>query len=101
MSERDYYLRNYSDAKLLEELARRCNHKQEKAPVARWCHDCMHFKTWDDRNATKPMPENYNPCAKKHKMYFRMPQDYPDASDESGFYRPVCKDRVNPEPREQ
>lgn len=85
-------LANYSEAELLEELARRCTLKEEKKQVAKWCHNCKHFKTWAD-NATgkgREMPEDYNPCGKQHRMYFRMPEDY---DDEHGFYRTVCKDR--------
>lgn len=81
---------NYSEAELLEELARRCTHKEQKQQVARWCHNCTHFTTWAD-DALK-MPDNYNPCSKLHKMFFRMPEGDPH-DEESGFYKVVCADR--------
>lgn len=79
-------LSNYSDDELIEELAKRRNARETERPV-RWCENCEHYKTW--AKDSDP-PDSYNPCSKKHKMHFRVPEQI---DDEYGYYRRVCADR--------
>jgi hypothetical protein len=84
-------LENYSDAQLLEELARRANERRDAEIPPDWCHDCAHYRTWD-----KPSdpPPRYNPCSKRHAMQFRQPRDYDETQrGEFGYFRAVCTDR--------
>jgi hypothetical protein len=74
---------------LLEELIRRRNAE----PVAKpkhWCHDCAHWKAWNEVPREGQMPDSFNPCTKGHTMQFVVPQEI---DDEHGFYRHVCADR--------
>lgn len=84
-------LRAYSTNQLVEELARRANGCETKAPE-HWCHDCTHFVSWNDQDPPprRNMPDTYNPCTKGHKMRFMAPEEI---DDEYGFYLPVCADR--------
>lgn len=83
-------LRDYTTAQLIEELARRANGRDTKQPEC-WCHDCTHYLTWaDGKTPSKPMPDDYNPCTKKHEMRFMAPVEI---DDEYGYYLPVCADR--------
>lgn len=81
-------LKDVSFPALVEELARRLNEGEAETPKA-WCEDCAHFKTKSDAT------DRYNPCQKKHKMGFHLPDDLdPSVTDDGwGFYRTVCKDR--------
>ena len=84
------HLRDYSTAQLIEELARRANGRGTKKPE-HWCHDCTHYVTWADGPAPrKAMPDDYNPCTRRHAMRFLVPQDF---GDEYGYYLTVCADR--------
>lgn len=85
-------LRDYSDAALIEELARRQNERDKKSMPEHWCDDCRNFKVFAGKGE---MPDNYNPCSKGHKISFRAPDDY---GEEYGFYRRVCTDRAEPSP---
>lgn len=82
-------LRNFSDEELLEEIVRRRN-KRTVAKPEHWCHDCVHFKAWDEVPRAGNCPSDFNPCTKSHEMKFITPAD---VSDEYGFYRRVCADR--------
>ncbi len=84
-------LRPFSDAELLEELARREEARSRRKPVKHWCDDCDHFKPWS-KPLIEDIPDDYNPCGKGHKMSFRVPESY--TSIDYGFYRRVCKDRA-------
>lgn len=83
-------LRGYTTAQLIEELVRRENGRETSKPK-HWCHDCTNYVTWiDGKTPSMKMPEDYNPCQKRHEMKFMVPEDY---GDEYGFYRRVCADR--------
>lgn len=82
-------LKAFTDAELIEELARRTR-TRDKEREKSWCDDCANFKPW---NGLDGMPENYNPCSKGHEMKFQEPVDYSDAIG-WGFYRLVCADRT-------
>lgn len=86
-------LHKFTTAELLEEIARRETHRQERKPIKHWCDDCRNFVAW--RKPGDP-PDDYNPCGKGHTMSFRMPTGYGDMY-ETGFYRLVCADRLPPE----
>lgn len=79
-------LREATEDELPEELARRRNARQTER-VSKFCHECAHFVPNDDAD------DSYNPCSKKHTMNFQMPEGYPEADDDWGFYRRICADR--------
>jgi hypothetical protein len=81
-----YPLREATEDELLEELARRRNARQTTR-VSKFCDTCANFATKVDAD------DSYNPCTKGHTMNFQMPEGYPDADDDWGFYRRVCADR--------
>lgn len=91
-------LRQFSRHQLIEELARRANEAPTAKPE-RWCHDCRNFVSWNDQEPPprRDMPEDYNPCTKRHKMRFVAPDEI---DDEYGFYLPVCADRDEPTSQE-
>jgi len=82
-------LRAFTDDQLLTELMRRRNTKAVEAPE-HWCHDCARFVTWDQAPRKGQMPDNFNPCTRKHEMQFNAPAEI---DDEYGFYRTICVDR--------
>ncbi|MCO7058297.1 hypothetical protein [Pseudomonas juntendi] len=79
-----------SDQALRDELEERARERtmRERGEVES-CEDCARFKPWTSR---RTMPEDYNPCSKRHAMRFRMPEPWEDPHD-GGFYRLVCSDR--------
>lgn len=83
-------LRDFTDDDLLAELVRRRNGRTVAKPE-HWCHDCDHFKAWNEAPRKGEMPESFNPCTNGHAMKFRAPEDY---GDDYGFYRLVCADLV-------
>ena len=89
----NYQLKHFSDAQLIEELARRHNDAHHKK-IDKWCHSCKNFVGWIQSGKAGNMPDSYNPCIKNHKMGFLAPlmDDDPHSSD-NGFYRIVCVDR--------
>lgn len=76
-------IRDYSEAELLAELARRRGLREDKKPK-RWCDECQHFAASEDAKLTK------NPCTKSHAMHFIMPEYAGDY--EWGYYRSWCSD---------
>lgn len=85
-------LRGFSTDQLIEELARRSNERGTTRPRD-WCEDCAHFIAWvDGKTPDAPIPDDYNPCAKRHAMRFQAPEGYPD-QEAYGHYRTVCADR--------
>lgn len=89
-----------SDQALRDELEERAKARAvlEEGEILS-CEDCARFKPWTSR---RTMPEDYNPCSKRHIMRFRMPEPWEDPHD-GGFYRLVCSDRkerpaTTPEP---
>jgi len=90
MSNPKQILSQFTDAQLLEELARRYNNSNiELEDIRHWCHDCGNFKPWN--RATAAM-KNYNPCTKKHAMKLYVPKEH-DSPEYGGFYLLVCTDR--------
>lgn len=83
-------LSEYGEDELLEELVRRKNAREKERKPDRWCDACANFKVWGHENLDK-MPDDYNPCTKRHKMNFWLPAHETD--DDHGFYRRVCADR--------
>ncbi len=80
----------YSDAQLIEELARRQRRRDREGDVP-WCDECANFRPWrGDGDA----PDTFNPCSKGHRLKFRDAGTY--ASLDFGFYRLVCEDRKTP-----
>lgn len=95
MKGRDTPLREATQVQLVEELARRLNENTRDDPPEQWCDNCVHFRTTTAACAQRP---DYNPCSKKHKMSFYVPQPH-DSPDTFGYYREVCPDRAPvPEP---
>lgn len=91
MSKGRSQLGDFSDAELIEELARRKN-QVEPEQIKHWCNDCKNFVIW--KGDERKMPESYNPCSKKHVMSFRVPgMDEDPYTEDCGFYRVVCEDR--------
>lgn len=84
----------FTDEQLIEELLRRRNDARTKAPPDRWCEDCAHFTTWSEEERKGPMPEDFNPCTKGHKMQFQMPDDDYLFDAPYGFFRRICVDRT-------
>ena len=76
-------IRDYSEAELLAELARRRALREDKKPT-RWCDECQHFAASEDAKLAK------NPCTKSHVMHFIMPESAGDY--EWGYYRRWCSD---------
>lgn len=64
-------LKDYTDAELIEELARRVSNREKSKPK-KWREDCGNFKPCE--GVGNEVPENYNPCVKGHKMSFAMPE---------------------------
>ena len=83
-------LKKVPDDWLLEEIIRRRNNETAAKPE-HWCHDCDHFKAWNELPRAGECPKDFNPCTKGHGMKFIVPVDY---GDEHGFYRRVCADRA-------
>ncbi|WP_300727389.1 hypothetical protein [Pseudomonas sp.] len=79
----------FTDEDLLEELVRRRNAAKRDYQPAKFCEDCMRFRTWG--GAGDP-PKTYNPCGKKHRMEFHAPASYGQLND-FGYYRAICTDR--------
>lgn len=82
-------LDNFSDDELLEELVRRRNSEMKGRKPARWCEECLNFRTWSERSA---VPADYNPCAKSHQMAFHTPTAW-QSPECFGHYRTICTDR--------
>lgn len=77
----------YSTDALLEELARRTR-APEAEDIVHWCDDCNHF------TPKAAADDDYNPCAKAHRMHFHAPQDMGEAAGGYfGYYRRRCRDR--------
>lgn len=85
-------LRRYSRHQLIEELARRENERGARQEPEHWCHECVHFVAWFDRDPQPrgDCPDDYNPCQKGHSMKFMAPEEI---GDDYGFYLRACKDR--------
>jgi hypothetical protein len=83
-------LKRFTNDQLIEELVRRRNGQRASGPQ-RWCHDCDNFQAWNEAPRQGPMPEDFNPCTKGHRMHFMVPEGF---DDEHGFYRPICADRT-------
>ncbi len=92
----NYRLKNFTDAQLVEELVCRRNQLQhEHAKINAWCENCKNFVGWIQSGKAGDMPNDYNPCIKRHKMGFQTPlEDHDPYSTDYGFYRIVCADRV-------
>lgn len=91
MKGRDTPLHAATQAQLVEELARRLNLGDRTAPPESWCENCAHFRTTTPR--ALEMNPNWNPCAKRQKMKFYMPQDHDDPHT-FGYYVDVCPFRT-------
>jgi hypothetical protein len=84
-------LKHFTDDQLIEELVRRRNKRRDAGQVEQWCHDCTNFVAWNEADRKgRPMPDDFNPCTKGHKMAFVTPEDI---GDDYGYYRRVCADR--------
>jgi len=86
-------LREATEDELLEELTRRRNARQTTR-VSKFCDTCANFATKVGAD------DSYNPCTKGHTMSFQMPEGYPDADEDWGFYRRICADRQDVTPDE-
>jgi hypothetical protein len=90
-------LHEHGDDELLAELARRERARTAKEPPEQWCDDCVHFIPAGDLSDDDL--DEYNPCAKGHKMKFHPPEDMAGVCGmEFGFYRNNCRDS---KPREE
>lgn len=76
----------FSEAQLIEELARRKNRERAPEPL-QFCDDCANFKT--NPNAS----DGYNPCQKGRRMSFYLESDACGPEPVCGFYLAVCPDR--------
>ncbi|SDG86269.1 hypothetical protein SAMN05216588_101224 [Pseudomonas flavescens] len=82
-------LDHFTDDQLFEELVRRRNSAKSKRQPARWCEQCLNFRTWTGRGE---VPDDYNPCAMKHHMEFHTPTAW-QSPECYGHYRTICTDR--------
>lgn len=87
MSKPNPALAEFSDRELRNELIAREQARKPRARPFRPCDECIHFVGFTGGGDP---PDDYNPCAKRHKMSFRMPEGYSD--HDYGFYRSGCKD---------
>lgn len=78
-------LKDYTDAELLAEVARRRKERERTKPK-KWCDECEHFS--GGLGDGKVMA---NPCNKEHQMLFLMPDSASDV--EWGYYKRWCHDR--------
>ncbi len=78
-------LKDYTDAELLSEVARRRKERERTKPT-KWCDECAHFAgvMGDGRVMA-------NLCSKEHQMQFLMPDSASDV--EWGYYKRWCHDR--------
>lgn len=85
-------LMEYSDEALMNELSRRiADRRNDERTTHVWCDRCVHFEIWDKPGrAHLAMPNDYNPCTKRHRMRFQTPDEI---GDDYGFYRIGCRDR--------
>lgn len=82
-------LADFSDDELWEEFLRRRNGDNDgRRDDIRFCDACEHFVAWSESDDP---PKTYNPCSFGHDLSFRLPVGY---SDELGFFRRVCPDRL-------
>ena len=79
----------FTDDELLEEIVRRRNSTKRNRQPARWCEECLNFRTWSEKGSA---PADYNPCSKKHQMDFYTPTAW-QSPECFGHYRTICTDR--------
>lgn len=82
----------FSTAQLLDELKlrmTRASDDDDDSPRNPDCESCVQFRVW--RGHGDP-PATYNPCAKRHKMHFRMPRNSYPHDERIGYTRPGCTD---------
>lgn len=83
-------LEPFTTDELLSEVARRARELAAQVNGEELCEGCRHQVFW---KSTREPPPSFNPCALRHKLEFKMPEDW--LLDEGGYYRPGgCKDRV-------
>ena len=82
-------LDHFTDDELLEELVRRRNSDKSSRQPARWCEECLNYRTWTEQSA---VPPGYNPCTKGNQMEFYTPSKW-QSPDCLGHYRTICTDR--------
>lgn len=80
-------LSDFSTDQLLAEIVRRRNARVSQQPIVK-CDECRHFVFF---KGVGDSPDSYNPCAKRHVMSFRVPED--EIDDDWGYYLRVCADR--------
>ena len=78
-------LKDYTDAELLAEVARRRKERERTKPT-KWCDECVHFAGGIGDGKVLA-----NPCSKDHQMLFLMPDSATDV--EWGYYKRWCHDR--------
>ena len=78
-------LKDYTDAELLAEVARRRKERERTKPT-KWCDECAHFAGGIGDGKVLA-----NPCSKEHQMLFLMPDSAADV--EWGYYKRWCHDR--------
>lgn len=89
-------LEGYSTAQLLAEIGRRERALREAVEGPVLCDGCVHRRFWKQR---RDPPDDWSPCSLLFGVDFKLPEDYPDASDDWGFYRPGgCPERQEPPP---
>jgi hypothetical protein len=79
----------FTDDELFEEIVRRRNGAKSSRMPARWCEECLNFRTWEEKSDP---PKGYNPCSKKHQMEFHTPTSW-QSPECFGHYRTICTDR--------
>ena len=79
----------FTDDELLEEIVRRRNSNKSNRQPARWCEECLNFRTWSEKSQ---VPADYNPCSKKHQMDFHTPTAW-QSPECFGHHRTICTDR--------
>lgn len=83
-------LKDFTDAQLIAELMRRENAKV-RLVIENFCDDCINFRPWN--RDVGIMPDEYNPCSKRHKMNFKLPEGHDDPHGGNfGFYLNCCPD---------
>lgn len=83
-------LNQFTDDQLLEELVKRRNGDDAgRRDDITFCDTCDHFVPM--AGLSEKQAQGYNPCSFGHDLNFRTPTGY---SDEFGFFRRVCADRL-------
>lgn len=93
MPDRSIPIHLASVEQLVEELGRRLNEPKPREAPEEWCDSCQHFK-FDLPGV--PGNDRRNPCMRKHRMDFYVPQPH-DSPETFGYFRLVCPDRTQRE----